>query len=94
MKRFRYYFDREINTTHVQKHAVSEEEIEEFFSEITIWTHKRKDDSLESIGKLKSGRHLTAIYRKLSKYDYFIITAFDIEENYIKEFIEKELSKL
>lgn len=41
MKRFRYYFDREINTTHVQKHDVSEEEIEGFFSETTIWTHKR-----------------------------------------------------
>ncbi len=48
---------------------------------------------MESIGKLKSGRYLTVIYRKFSKYDYFIITAFDIEENYIIDYIEEELSK-
>ncbi len=93
MKRFRYYHDRDINSTHIEKHSVTEEEIEEFFSDIIIWTQKRNDDSMESIGKLKSGRYLTVIYRKFSKYDYFIITAFDIEENYIIDYIEEELSK-
>lgn len=94
MKRFRFYFDNEINSTHIEKHNVSEEEIEEFFSDIIIWTRNRQDDSLESIGKLNSGRYLTVIYRMMSKYDYFIITAFNIEEYYLQEFIEKELNKL
>ncbi|MBN2444838.1 MAG: hypothetical protein JXJ04_26020 [Spirochaetales bacterium] len=60
----------------------------------SIWTRERKDNSYESIGKLINGRYLSAIYRKFSKYDYFIITAYDIRENYKKDFIERELRKL
>jgi len=94
LKRFRLYFDTEINMTHIEKHGVSEQEIAEFFNDIIIWTRERKDDSYESMGKLINGRYLTVIYRKFSKYDYFIITAYDIRENYKKDFIERELRKL
>ncbi len=91
MFRFRFYFDTDINMTHVEKHSISEEEIFEFFNEITIWTYERGDGSNKAIGKLHSKRYITVVYRKLSKYDYFIITAYDISENYIKEFIDNNL---
>ena len=80
--------------THLEKHGVSEQEIAEFFNDVVIFTRMRKDNSFESMGKLSSGRYLTVVYRKFSKYDYFIITAFDISENYKKDFIEKELRKI
>jgi hypothetical protein len=94
MKRFRYYYDIETNRIHIEKHNITPEEIEIFFNEIPIWVRERKDKSLDSIGKLPTGRYIRVIYRKLSDFDYFIITAFDIEYSYEKEFIDKELEKL
>ena len=79
---------------HVEKHGISEQEIAEFFHDIIIRTRKRKDESYESIGKVTNGGFMTVIYRKFSKYDYFIITAFNIRENYKKDFIERELRKI
>jgi len=75
MIRFRLFFDNEIGMTHIEKHNIEIHELDEFFTSIPIWSDYRKDDSIESIGKLKSNRYLRVIYRKISKYDYYIITA-------------------
>jgi len=94
MKRFRYYFDADLNAIHISKHNITPEEIEIFFTEIPIWARERKDNSFDAIGKLPSGRYIRVIFRKYSEYDYFIITAFDIEYTHEIDFINRELDAL
>ena len=84
------YFDEDINQTHLEKHAVTEIEIFEFFTEIKYFERRRHDGSFVGIGKLISGRFLQVIYRKKSSSLYFIITAYDIEDKNIINFIEEQ----
>lgn len=89
--KFTYFFDHNIEMTHIEKHDISYEEINEFFTNIKYFMDKRKDESLVAIGKLISGRYLEVVYRKISEDHLFIITAYDLEELYLIEYIELNL---
>ena len=88
--RFRYYYDPEIGSTHIAKHGVSTDEIAEFFTEIGYFPYRRDDGSYEAYGKLHSGRCIEVAYRLLAKDILFIITAFDIENPIIREYVESQ----
>ena len=94
---FEYYFDYDIQSTHLEKHSVSEAEIFEFFTDIQYIERPRSDNSFEAIGKLESGRYLRVAYRKKAKDLYFIITAYDIEDkeliSFFEDFLDHESNK-
>lgn len=75
---FEYYFDSKIGMTHIEKHGVSQEEIEVFFEDHDYIKRKRPDGSLTAMTKLESGRYLKVVYRQKAEF-YFIITAYDLE---------------
>ena len=91
MKLFKFYKDFNTGQNHFLKHNVSESEIIEFFNDINYFEHKRKDNSFIGIGKLLSNRYLKIIYRKESKETYFIIIAYDIEDQTWIDYIDKNL---
>jgi len=85
---FRFYYDPIIDKLHIQKHNVSIEEIEEFFSEKTKrFKRQRKDKSIVAIGKLATGRFLEVIFRRMSKNLLFIIKAYDITDKETIKFL-------
>ena len=92
--KFKFFFDKDIENTHIFKHNISVEEINEFFTKVYTIKKKRKDGSYSAIGKLKSGRYLEIAYRKISSDCYFIITAYDIENNELIEILEDYLERL
>lgn len=77
--RFEYYYDHAIGMTHIEKHGVSQAEIEEFFDECDYIERQRGDGSMIAMGKLNSGRYIEVAYRQ-NKNAHFIITAYDIED--------------
>ena len=81
-----------LNSTHIEQHDVSENELTEFFEDTIIFEKHRKDGSIIAIGKLSNNRYLRVIYRKQTIYDYFIINAYDIKEDYIKDFIDRSIA--
>jgi len=88
---FKFYFDHAIGMTHAEKHGVHIEELQEFFDDIKIKTYKRRDESLVSIGKLASGRYLKVAYRKLAPKYMNVITAYDIEDKELIDYLERWL---
>ncbi len=78
-------------SNHIKKHGVSVDEINEFFNENAYFEQRRKDGSYIAYSKLENGRHLKVIYRKLSNELYFIITAYDLEDQNIIDFINREI---
>lgn len=88
---FEFYFDEEIGMTHAEKHGVHIEELREFFDEIKLKTYTRPDESLVSIGKLATGRHLKVAYRKLAPKYVYIISAHDIEDKELVDYLERWL---
>lgn len=86
---FEYYFDEDISSTHVEKHAVTELELFEFFSDAFYLERQRPDASWVAIGKLSSGRYLQVVFRKKSSEIRFIITAFDIEDRDLINMLEQ-----
>jgi uncharacterized DUF497 family protein len=86
---YEIYFDTYIGMSHIDKHGVSEEEIDEFFNESLIFEQKRDDGSFIAVGKIKSERYLQIIFRKKTKNVYFIITAYDLEDPDIIAMIEE-----
>lgn len=91
--RFEYYYDHEIGMTHVQKHGVSQAEIEEFFEECDYLERRRGDGSTIAIGKLSSCRYIEVAYRQ-RRQSYFIITAYDIEDKEDIQLIDDYLEDL
>jgi uncharacterized DUF497 family protein len=89
--KYTYYFDNTIQMRHIDKHNISYNEINEFFTEISYLYKKRKDKSYVAIGKLKNNRYIEIIYRIVSANHLYIITAYDIESNDKIEFIESHL---
>jgi uncharacterized DUF497 family protein len=85
---FTFYFDKNIGKKHIYKHNITVEEINEFFTESNYLRRKRKDGSFVAIGKLKNGRNLEVVYRELEKHHFFIITAYDIEEDNLINLLE------
>jgi len=75
---------------HFEKHGVSIEEIDEVFTEQKCFTKKRNDKSYVSYCKLRSGRYLEVLYRNISKNEYFIITAYDIENSGMIQFLDEQ----
>jgi len=76
---------------HAEKHGVHIEELREFFEDIKLKTYERHDGSLVSIGKLAKGRHLKVAYRKLAPKYMYIITAHDIEDKELVDYLEQWL---
>ncbi len=87
---FEFFIHPETNDRHIYDHDVSEEEIEEAFS-VSHFTQRRKDGSYMAYSRLKSGRYLKIIFRKLSNELYYIITAYDLEDQHMIDFIDQEL---
>jgi uncharacterized DUF497 family protein len=90
---FDYYFDTAIGMTHIEKHGVSQTEIEEFFEEVDYLVNKRKDGSFATMGKMKSGRYLKVVYRRKGE-THFIITAYDLESPVEIQIVEDHLEGL
>ena len=91
--KFEYFINPETNDRHIHDHDVFEKEIREAFLECDCLTIERKDGSSVDFCKLKSGRYLKIIYRKLSKVLYYIITAFDLEDQHIRNLLDQESNK-
>ena len=74
----RYYIDNETGRPHIDKHGVSEAEVE------YVLSHPGEDrlgaeGSRVAIGKTKAGRYLRVIYVPDRKPDsVFVITAYDL----------------
>ncbi|HEO64802.1 MAG TPA: hypothetical protein ENI73_02930 [Spirochaetes bacterium] len=88
---FDFYQDGDSGKRHIAKHNVTLEEINEFFNDSVFFEKQRQDKSFIAYSRLKSGRCLKVIYRKLSKANYFIITAFDLEDLYMIQLLDKEI---
>ena len=86
---FEFYFDSDLDNTHVAKHHVTPGEIDELFAEGRYLEHERYDQSYEAIGKLSSGRYLHVAYRKKSADLYFIITAYDLTDPDYKSMVDE-----
>ncbi len=82
------YFDESIGMTHIAKHGVTIEEIDEVFSRGKYLKLNRDDSSNVAYKILDSGRFLTIVYRKYSNKNYFIITAYDEDDFSMKERME------
>ena len=91
---FDFYFDVTMDMTHIEKHDVSVEEINEFFSEVEVHDRSRRDGSYVSIGKLANGRYLEVIFRKIRHDFFFIITAYDLEDMVKIDYIEAKIEGL
>lgn len=87
MRNFSFYINPETGEPHILDHQVYPEEIVEFFEDTDILERKRKDGSLVAYGILKSGRILTVVYRKTTPDHYFVITAYDLEDKEILQYI-------
>ncbi len=77
-----------------KKHGVSIQEVEEFVLRTEKLINERQDESIEAIGKLNSGRYLLVAYRKIKRKDYleyFIITAYDLYDETLKNLINKKI---
>lgn len=90
MKILKYYteYENDKEVLHIKKHNVSIEEMEEFFNHCVYFERKRKDKSFTAYGRLKSGRYLKVIFRKESQNIFFIITAYDLEDRQMINFLE------
>ncbi|MCP4162096.1 MAG: hypothetical protein GY760_18640 [Deltaproteobacteria bacterium] len=88
---FEFYIERETGIRHIDRHDVGIEEIQEFFNDSVFYEKQREDESFVAYGKVKSGRSLKVVYRKKSKYLYFIITAHDLEDKMIIQFLDEEI---
>lgn len=86
--KLRFYIDEETGLPHFYKHNVTDEEIIDFFHNITYFDERRPDDSWLAYGRVKPDRYLKVIFRKNSNADFFIITAYDIDDSEIIRFIE------
>lgn len=75
---------------HFEKHDISIDEIDEVFTQKRCFTLKRNDKSYIAYGKLTSGRYIQVIYRITFANTYFIITAYDIENNSIIHLLDEE----
>ena len=89
--RLRFFIDPFLDAPHFTKHGVSQREIVEFFHEIAYFEKRRRDGSFVAYGKLSSGRVLKTVYRKLTADYYFIITAYDVENRDVLDFVERNL---
>ncbi|MBE7412223.1 MAG: hypothetical protein L6Q54_15400 [Leptospiraceae bacterium] len=88
-KDFTIYYDPRIEETHISEHNVSIEEITDFFENKKFVFWKRRDKSYVAFGKTSIERYLKIVYRKMSVYEYFIITAYDIIDQEEIEIIEE-----
>ena len=86
-----FYVDPDTGKKHIEKHSVSVEEVVEFFNEINYLFRKRRDKSYVAYSKLKNGRFLEVVFRKLNPEKFFIITAYDVEDHRIIREIEERL---
>ena len=85
---YQIFYDDLIGMTHIAKHNVSIEEIDEILSSNNFLLETRKDKSYVGYKKISNGRFLAVVFRKKSKREYFIITAYDIEEEFMRKEIE------
>ena len=78
--------------THAAKHDVSEDELREFFTSIPLFRRSRKDSSFVAVGKLQStGRCLEVAYRFPAPGRIFIISAYDIVDRKLVDFLESRI---
>ena len=87
-----FYINPETGDRHIHDHNVFEKEIKEAFNNFHLW-EQRKDGSFIMYSKLQNGRYLKIIYRKLNKSLYFIITAFDLKEQFLIDLLDKEVNE-
>ena len=85
---FIFFIDYYTGKKHIYKHNISVEEINEFFTESDYLRRKWKDGSYTAIAKLKTGRYIEVVYRVMGKDHLFVITAYDIEDEKILNFLE------
>lgn len=79
---------------HIEKHSVTREEVDELlFNTEPVLLENRQDKTCVMYGKLKSsGRYLKVYFRKKEEEKdmvYFVITAFDINEQMIIDELNK-----
>ena len=74
--------------THIAKHNVSLEEVDELLSSEDFLLETRKDKSYVAYKAISSGRFLAVVFRKKSLRNFFIITAYDIDDNFMKKGME------
>jgi uncharacterized DUF497 family protein len=90
---YEIFYDELIGMTHIAKHNVSLEEIDEILSSNDFLLETRKDKSYVGYKQISNGRFLAVVFRKKSKREYFIITAYDVEENFLRKGIEDHENK-
>jgi len=87
--KFRFYIDPETSEPHVYKHEVKEQEIIEIFTERSYFERIRQDGSFEAIARTSSRRYLRIAFRRTEE-EFFIITAYDIEDKETIAFLEDD----
>ena len=87
---FEFYCEPD-GALHIAKHNVSETEIDEAFNERPYLYQGRPDGSYLAFSRLSSGRILQVAFRKVAPKKYFIITAFDLEDPAVLEYVRREL---
>ncbi|NEP85326.1 MAG: hypothetical protein F6K39_48925 [Okeania sp. SIO3B3] len=90
---FEFYVEQETGLRHIERHDVGLEEIDEFFNNSVFFEKQREDKSFVAYGKLSNGRYLKVIYRKKAKDLYFIITAFDLEDKQVIQYLDEVLDE-
>ncbi len=85
---YEIFYDDLIGMTHIAKHNVSLEEIDEILSSRDFLLETRKDKSYVGYKQISNGRFLAVVFRKKSKRSFFIITAYDVEEEFLRKGIE------
>ncbi len=85
---YEIFYDELIGMTHIAKHNVSLEEIDEILSSNDFLLETRKDKSYVGYKRILNCRFLAVVFRKKSKRDYFIITAYDADDKFIRHGVE------
>jgi len=86
--KFRFYVDPDSQEPHIYKHQVTEQEIVEIFTARSYFERLRADGSYELIARLRSARCLRVAYRKFDSNGIFVITAYDIIDREVIQFLE------
>jgi hypothetical protein len=77
--RLRFYIDSETGEPHIQKHGISESEVEEVLASPGE-DRPGRDGARIAIGRTLSGRLLRVIYVSDPQPDsYFVITGFELQ---------------
>lgn len=85
---FKFY--KEDGRLHMLKHNVTPDEVKEVFKNKN-YKSKRKDKSFMALGKTNNDRYLQIVYRKLKDDTIFVITAYELENKNVIDFLERTL---